>query len=345
MGFSQGTADELLLTCIVCREPFGMTAQFCGECGANRLQALGVERASIKQQILPNISTATSFGHITSVGSQSVIGSTSQQQTFSTVDFNQNTDKPEISRPASPAKPKEDVKKKEKVFNAQIRKQNRQLRIDKIIEWQDNKSSFVFSLGVISLLTISFVLTQSYIFANASPASTADQFILDGTSRSSNYQNINNGVTDSPKYEFFPVKYSNWSSSRAAYWSNEYSWNGWLGHATVNSLAAGKRFADDVVDFKLRAIYKKKWGIFREVEWVPAEHAATLKLTYPSDKTLRIYINGYAAGTVGNPAVKAGDYYLYPGELIIVFYDTSGNKADLDQNFFVGLYGERSTSY
>jgi hypothetical protein len=40
MGFSQGTADELLLTCIVCREPFGMTSQFCGECGANRMQVL-----------------------------------------------------------------------------------------------------------------------------------------------------------------------------------------------------------------------------------------------------------------------------------------------------------------
>lgn len=341
MGFSQGTVDELLLTCIVCREPFGMTSQFCGECGANRLQALGVERASIQQKILPNVSSAPSYSQsVPSNSGQTVFGSTPAPQPT----FTSQTEKP-ISRPAAPAKPKENVKKKERAFKKQIRKQDRQLRIDKINEWQDRKSPLVFSLGFISLLTISFVLTQSYIFANASPSVVADQYILDGTSRSVNYQNINNDVADAPDYDFFPAKYSNWSSSKAAYWSNEYSWNGWLGKASVNSIASGKRFADDVVDLQLKATYKKKWGIFREVEWVPADHAATLSLTYPSDKTLRIYINGFAAGTVGNPAIKAGDYYLYPGELNIVFYDKFGNKADLDQSFFVGLSGERSTFY
>lgn len=343
MGFSQGTADELLLTCIVCREPFGMTAQFCGECGANRMQALGVERASIQQKILPNVSSATSFSQTSPKGSgQTVFGtSPAPVSNSSTSSYNE----PRFSGSVVPPKPKENLKKEERAFKTQIRKQNRQLRIDKLNQWQDRRSSLVFTVGVISLLSMSFVLTQSYIFANASPSTVADQFILDGTSRSANYQNINNEIEDAPDYEFFPVKYSNWSSSRAAYWSNEYSWNGWLGKARVNSIAAGKRFADDVVDFELKATYKKKWGIFREVSWVPADHAATLALTYPTDKSLRIYINGFATGTVGNPAVKAGNYYLYPGEIKIVFYDRLGNKADLDQTFFVGLTGERETYY
>jgi len=343
MGFSQGTTDELLLTCIVCREPFGMTSQFCGECGANRMQALGVERVSMQQKIMPNVSSATSFSQASPNRSGQTVFGTSPSAVSGP--SSSNYGEAQISRPVAPPKPKENLKKKERSFKSQVRKQNRQLRIDRINQWQDRRSPFIFSIGIVSLLSMSFILTQSYIFANAAPSSVADQYILDGTSRSANYQNINNEITDAPDYEFFPVKYSKWGSSQAAYWSNEYSWNGWLGKASVNSIAAGERFADDVVDFELKAVYEKKWGIFREVNWVPADHAATLALTYPTIKSLRIYINGFAAGTVGNPAVKAGNYYLYPGEINIVFYDRFGNKADLDQTFFVGLSGERVTYY
>ena len=48
----EGTGDEFLLTCFVCKNPFGLVAQFCGYCQATRQQALGVERARPNQQIL-----------------------------------------------------------------------------------------------------------------------------------------------------------------------------------------------------------------------------------------------------------------------------------------------------
>jgi hypothetical protein len=183
------------------------------------------------------------------------------------------------------------------------------------------------------------------MFASSSPADAADRYILDGTSRSENYKNINDGITDAPDYPFFPVKYSKWGPSRASFWSNNYSWNGWLGDASVTSVASIQDYSDDVLDFEMTAKYKKKWGIFREVEWVPADHAATLELTYPDNKELIISINGFAAGTVGNPAVKPGNYYLYPGQLDIVFYDKYGYKVEFDQYIFVGLSGERVTTY
>ena len=52
MTIEEGTGDEFLLTCFVCKNPFGLVAQFCGYCQATRQQALGVERARPNQQIL-----------------------------------------------------------------------------------------------------------------------------------------------------------------------------------------------------------------------------------------------------------------------------------------------------
>ena len=61
MGFSEGLEDEFLLTCFVCKSPFGMLAMFCGECGCKRDQALGIERASTRQQIINNDLVTPSF--------------------------------------------------------------------------------------------------------------------------------------------------------------------------------------------------------------------------------------------------------------------------------------------
>ena len=355
MGFSLGTADDMLLTCIVCKNPFGMTAQYCGECGAVRLQALGVERASTRQNVSRNQQTqlpsSSVFGSSqvvqTNNSYQSPIQPTQTSPSVFPTGPTSPTEPIYINRrtPPPPPPPRDDTKKKERAFKRQIRKQNRRLRIDRFAIWQDRRSPFVFSTGFLSLLLISFVLTQSYMFASSSPADVADRYILDGTSRSENYKNINDGITDAPDYPFFPVKYSKWGPSRASFWTNNYSWNGWLGDATVTSVASIKDYSDDVLDFTMTATYKKKWGIFREVEWVPADHAATLELTYPDNKELIISINGFAAGTVGNPAVKPGNYYLYPGQLEIVFYDKYGYKVDFDQYIFVGLSGERVTTY
>jgi hypothetical protein len=349
MGFSLGTADEMLLTCTVCKSAYGLTAQFCGECGVNRLQALGVERASVKQVIVPNDSNVPSYsqGATTSNSVNTTLPATSGGSVFDSGLSNQgfsNTPPPPIM-PTAPAVPKVSAKKKEQNFNKQVRRQDRQLRIEKFGEWQDRRSPIIFSLGFISMLVLSFVLTQSYVFASSTPASAADRYILDGASRSPNYQNINNDVENAPNYQFFPVKFSTWNTSKALSWSNTYSWNGWLGNASVTALAYGQAFEDDVIALDMKAVYTKKWVIFRDVEWIPADHAATLELTYPSNKSLRIYINGFAAGTVGNPAVKPGNYYVYPGELNFVFYDSYGKKTDFDQSFFIGLNGAESTFY
>ena len=61
MGFSEGLEDEFLLICFVCKSPFGILAMFCGECGCKRDQALGIERASTRQQIVNNNLVTPSF--------------------------------------------------------------------------------------------------------------------------------------------------------------------------------------------------------------------------------------------------------------------------------------------
>lgn len=47
MGFKESEDTASLLTCLVCREGFGLTSLFCGECGAHRNVALGIERQTI----------------------------------------------------------------------------------------------------------------------------------------------------------------------------------------------------------------------------------------------------------------------------------------------------------
>ena len=48
MGFKESEESVSLLTCLVCNEGFGLTSLYCGECGAHRNVALGIERSAPK---------------------------------------------------------------------------------------------------------------------------------------------------------------------------------------------------------------------------------------------------------------------------------------------------------
>jgi hypothetical protein len=319
MGFSEGLEDEFLLICFVCKSPFGMLAMFCGECGCKRDQALGIERASTRQQIVNNNLVTPSF---------------SQQAPDAEVipEATPHTARPSI-KAAAPAPKRESVKK-------QIRRQNRALRIEFLSNFQERHARSLNLIGTAVFLMSTYMLGQSLIFSQSNPLTTTQVAFELGSKRNPDYfQKF--GVDINAK--IFPTAYLRWDASTASDWLTGFEVNGWLGKATVWSIPGGSELGDDRIEMELKPEYKMIYGIFREINWVPSNPPATIDLVYPSDRNLAIYINGLAAGTVGNPTIKEGTYLIYPGPFEVTFYQ-NGSVYD-SYNYFIDTFGEYSTDY
>jgi hypothetical protein len=317
MGFSEGSEDEFLLTCFVCKSPFGMLALFCGECGCNRNQALGIERASTRQVILDNQPEAPP------VWAQPIHPEVSLETTLSIF--------PPPVAPVAPQPKRKSVKK-------QIRRSNRALRIESLGKFQERHARALNLSGTVLFLMSSYMLVQSLIFAQSNPLTTNEDLMVLGANRNPAYfQQM--GAEGNTKE--FPSAYLAWEATDAKSWISEYSLNGWTGKALTRTTPSGSRYEDVAFELQLKATYTKAYGIFRKVTWSPANPPATMTLTYPSDRNTVIYINGLAAGTVGKPAVKEGTYLLYPGPLDIRFYQ-DGEDSVYSFTYFVDAYGDYS---
>ena len=316
MGFSEGLEDEFLLTCFVCKSPFGMLAMFCGECGCRRDQALGIERASVRQQIVNNDLVTPSF--IQQAPDAAAIPDLN--------DF--------VIPPVAPAarQPKRQSVKK------QIRRQNIAIRIESLSNFQERYARSLNLSGSLLFLLSTYMLVQSFIFSQSNPLGSTQNVLELGAQRNPAYfQEL--GADESIKK--FPTTYLQWDASTATNWLTGYTVNGWMGKSTVWTIPAGSELGDDRIEMSLKAEYKMVYGIFRQINWVPSNPPATINLTYPSDRNTAIYINGLAAGTVGNPAVKEGTYLLYPGPLDVRFYQ-DGSDSVYSFYYFIDAYGDYS---
>jgi len=317
MGFSEGVEDEFLLTCFVCKSPFGMLAMFCGECGCKRDQALGIERASVRQQIVNNDLVTPSF--IQQAPDAAAIP-----------DLNDFV----ITTPAAPAarQPKRQSVKK------QIRRQNIAIRIESLSNFQERHARALNLSGSLLFLASLYMLVQSFIFSQSNPLGTTQNVLELGAQRNAAYfQEL--GADENIKK--FPTTYLRWDASTATNWLTGYTVNGWMGKRTVWTIPAGSELGDDRIEMTLKAEYKMAYGIFRQINWVPSNPPATINLTYPSDRNTAIYINGLAAGTVANPAIKEGTYLLYPGPLDVRFYQ-GGSDSVYSFYYFINAYGDYS---
>ena len=318
MTIEEGTGDEFLLTCFVCKNPFGLVAQFCGYCQATRQQALGVERARPNQQIVEVVPTQPKL---------------EPQPKFTPPTATSNKSEFFPSAIKTPPAPKrQQAIKKQGVFQENI-----QLRSKNIDSWQKKNSKVLTFLGLISFLSTIYFSTQSLIFTSNSPAAAAEKHLQLGVLRNAEYFE---GFSDNSGIRFFPSRFSPWEDSSAGNWVTTASWNGWKGNATIDFLAGGSSYSGIPVTAKLIAEYQSFMGIFRKAEWV-LEPPATIEITYPSDTQLSIYINGLAAGTVSRPAVSEGKYQMYPGDFEIKFYDLASGEevTSLSRSYFIDAYG------
>jgi hypothetical protein len=314
MAFVEGTGDEFLLTCFVCKNPFGLVAQFCGYCQATRQQALGVERARASQQII-----------------------TDAPEIEPEPVHNINN---EISTPAAERVKKQAPKQESLVF------QNMRLRTDTFKDWQTKHSKPIGALAGLTFMAFAYVIIQTYLFVNTTPTLDAEKYLYPAVTHEASYFDSSNSGTSS-KAKIFPTKYLTWDASTSDRWSTKASWNGWTGKAEITFTPAGNLETDRPVLAQFHAKYTTYWKVFRTITWEPATAAAQLELTYPSNKNLSIYLNGLAAGSTANPAVPAGTYQMYPGPLEIKYYDlNTGKPVDAyTTNYFISTSGVFKTNY
>ena len=312
MTIEEGTGDEFLLVCFVCKNPFGLVAQFCGYCQATRQQALGVERARPNQQII-----AVQEPKPTELRPPPPKPT---QSTFT----------PQQPKPIKTPQPK-------KVRQKSVIVENLQLRSKSFSSWQKKNSKSFVSLGMIAFLFSLYFSIQSVIFLTNSPLSVAEKRLYLGATRNTLYFD---NSTDNAGIRFFPPKFSSWSDSTAGKWTSSGSWNGWKGTATVDFLGAGRDVSGIPITGKFKAEYSTTLGIFRNIKWIP-EAPAVIEINYPSNPNLSIYINGLAAGTTLQPSVRTGTYQIYPGALTVNFFNSStGDElTEYSRSYFIDAQG------
>jgi len=313
MAFVEGTGDEFLLTCFVCKNPFGLVAQFCGYCQATRQQALGVERARASQQIVTEAPESQPVHNISS----------------------------EINTPAAERVKRQKPKRQNLFF------QNMRLRLDAFKDWQIQHSKPIGAMAGVAFISFAYVIIQTYIFVNTTPTPEAEKYLYPAVSREVSYFYANKSDTTTAKNRIFPAKYLKWDASSSDRWTTKTSWNGWTGKAAITFTPAGNLDTDRAVLAELTAKYRTFWKVFRNIAWEPSSPAAILELSYPKDKNLTIYFNGLAAGSTSNPAVQAGTYQMYPGPFEIKFYNlNTGRLIDkYTRTYFISTSGVFSPTY
>lgn len=332
MGFSEGTEDEFLLNCFVCKEPFGMLAAFCGGCGVRRDQAMGIERAKPSQQITQNKIETPSLIETFPLGLREEIEDSNQLGSPTAVNSNSS---PLMS--ATGVGPLNPLKRRKKSIRRQMFVSNMRLRIDVINEWQIHHSRLLNSLGSLLFICATYLFVQSFIVGTSHPEVAAENYIKAAVTRDSSYFEINKLIKDSENYPIFPVKFT--KGIEASDWFHSSDIKGLSGTAEVSVIPSGSQFDQTPIVLKMTASFVKKWGIFREPKWMPALQTATVDIAYPSTSNTVIYINGYMAGTTDNPEVKEGKYFVFPGRLEVKFY-RNGEETDDSFEYFIQPSGK-----
>ena len=318
MGFSEGTEDEFLLTCFVCKEPFGMLAAFCGGCGARRDQAMGIERARSTQQISQNTIETPSFEETIPVSLEKPERFPTPFDSLDNSSPSSNLNSTAVTTPVK--------KKKKKSIKRQIFVSNIRLRIEALDNWQSRRARLLNFSGIPLFLIATYLFTQSFIVGTSNPANAAEQYLKEAVTYDSHFFAINSEDQGAKKLPIFPVRYL--KKVGATDWLYTTKTRGLQGTAEVTIVPSGSQYDTTPITLPMKAKYKKVLGIFRSPEWVPAGSPATVTIDYPNSSNTLIYINGFAAGDVANPVVKEGTYLIFPGHFEVKFYRNGEETSD-----------------
>jgi hypothetical protein len=286
---------------------------------------MGVERAKSSQQITANVIQTTSYEELFPLPKLEDSAETSIDSPFANI----------------PAKPKAERKPRKKSIRRQIFISNIRLRIEAMNNWQIHQARILNPVGTLLFLGVTVLFIQSFLVGVSNPEADAEKYLKAAIIRDESYFDINDLVPDAESHPIFPARYLTPNSSTD--WIYKTSINGLSGKAKIAITPVGGDLYQIPIELTMGAKYEKTLGVFRKATWVPSEQTATITIDYPFIKDTLIYINGFAAGTVGNPVVKEGTYFIYPGLLEFKFY-RNGTETNESFEVFIQTNGEYESS-
>jgi hypothetical protein len=125
-----------------------------------------------------------------------------------------------------------------------------------------------------------------------------------------------------------PIKFQRWGETEGLTWKTSAEWNGWFGNGSIllTPMEGDKLKEDLAFPVRIKAKYKMKYGIFRDIDWVVADPIASIKISFGRGKDIGILINDVPAGSVENPAVKVRTYAILPGAMDVTLQGSGFTK-------------------
>lgn len=313
MGFQHGEGNEKLLSCQICDAPFEIDANFCTECSASRIEALGGKPALSKGQ-----------------------NKREARVTSTTInpDLSSQTADDEIT---SPSKPKRQPKIRPALYSF-LNSTGQTLR---------RKSRFIYVFATLMIVMGSYFIIQTLIFMSASPDSFAQKYAKAVASRDISQISKDSEIFPNPQnLPILPSEFQSWRETEGLSWRIASQWNGWFGNGelTLTPVDGNSQKYDQVFSMPIKAKFKAKFGIFRDIEWLASDPIAAVDIKFGTGKDIGIVVNNVPAGSLGNSTLKETKYATLPGHLNFQLQGTGFTKPR-ESNLKIGSTGLQSVNF
>lgn len=307
MGFRNGSGSEKLLSCVACNEPMALDAEFCSECGVRRAVATGYESVTLQSE---SAAGALKDG---------VLGNLNQgiQNLGDSVEKSQKKIKNGLLR----------VSRVRFYFGERISRFNQFLLLKK-------KIVFVATGGMV--FAGSYILTQTLIFSSQNADLFSEKYIELVASRDISEIKANSVYFPNPEnLPVLPKKYQIWDEVEQVTWKTDAQWNGWLGKGTVTfaPILDQKVDYENSINIDIRAKFKSKWFVFREIDWVASLPVASIEMDSKVERNIDIKFNGLSAGSSDSPVFREKKYALLPGPVSIALNGSGFTKERVFSTF------------
>lgn len=301
MGFRHGDGSEKLLVCTNCNSDMELDAQFCVACGTKRTEAIGVKNSTNRK----NEELSDSKGILN-------------------LELKVSNEPPtEVQK----LKKKRDPKTRMAVARLSS---NMGVAIRK-------KAKLIYLFTGLSILIGTYGILQTFIFTSTNPENFAKEYIQAVIERDSDKVGENSKFFPNPeKLPIIPEKFQKWDEIDGLTWKTYSEWNGWLGSGFIRFVPMEGNSIKEKFEFELaiKATYKNKYGIFRDIEWVASQPMATVDFKIANEKNIGISINDVPAGSAEKPALNKEKYVAFPGPFKTVLTG-SGFTKERKSNVFI----------
>ena len=314
MGFQHGDGNEKLLTCQICDAPFEIDANFCTECSASRIEALGGKVARTAKQ--PE-QTSRPEPSATSLDAklESIVE----------------------SEPITPPKPKREPRLRPALYNF----------FSSTGSFFRKRSKLVYAITGALTVFGSYFIVQTLIFMSSTPDEFAQKYAKAVASRDISLIGKDSEIFPNPQdLPVLPAEYQSWRETEGLSWRVSSQWNGWFGKGemTLIPVDGNSQKYEQSFTTPIRAKYKSKFGIFRDIEWKVADQIASVDIKFGSGKNIGIVLNRVPAGSVGSSSIKETKYAVLPGSLDFQLQGAGFTKPR-ESKLQIGATGTQAVSF